>query len=314
MQIVRIESPGRYQEPDFLPWDGRRVPITFIGGYLGAGKTTVINELLAATDRPIAVVVNDVGSVNIDGRLIRRSTADMIELTDGCICCSSIDGMGAALDVIRSRSIPPDHVVVELSGVADPQRMIPWGKSAGFRLDGVVVVVAADQLTGPSIPDAVISNIRTHIGSADLLILTKTDLLDTARAGKARSVLSSLAPGVPLLESESGRLLPGGLGRLLALGGRRPGGLAATQEPTMFDLHEVASTPFPMGLNLTELRSWLEATVRADGGRLVRAKGVAVTTDTGLVLVQVVGPRVELEPLPEPELEAATDLVVIRLA
>jgi G3E family GTPase len=52
-----------YQEPEFLPWDGRRVPLTFVAGYLGAGKTSVINELLAVTDRPIAVLVNDVGEI-----------------------------------------------------------------------------------------------------------------------------------------------------------------------------------------------------------------------------------------------------------
>ncbi len=58
-----------YQEPEFLPWDGRRVPLTFVAGYLGAGKTTAINELLAVTDRPIAVLVNDVGEINIDAAL-----------------------------------------------------------------------------------------------------------------------------------------------------------------------------------------------------------------------------------------------------
>ncbi len=57
-----------YQEPMFLPWDGRRVPLTFVGGYLGAGKTTAINEVLRTADRPVAVIVNDVGAVNIDAR------------------------------------------------------------------------------------------------------------------------------------------------------------------------------------------------------------------------------------------------------
>ena len=64
-----------YAEPEFLPWDGRRVPITFVAGYLGAGKTTAINEVLAEADRPIAVIVNDVGSINIDAALIRNVRA-----------------------------------------------------------------------------------------------------------------------------------------------------------------------------------------------------------------------------------------------
>ena len=136
-----------YQEPEYLPWDGRRVPITFVGGYLGAGKTTAINEVLATADRPIAVVVNDAGAVNVDAALIRGCDGDAIELTDGCVCCTNIDDMGAAFDTIRSRPDPPDHMVVELSGVAEPTNVIPWGRSAGFLLDGVVIVVAVDQLT-----------------------------------------------------------------------------------------------------------------------------------------------------------------------
>lgn len=308
---VRIDAPGPYREPEFLPWDGRRVPITFVGGYLGAGKTTAINELLAATDRPISVVVNDVGAVNVDARLIRRRSADMIELTDGCVCCTSIDGMGAAFDAIRARPTPPDHVVVELSGVADPRRMLPWGQSVGFRLDGVVIVVAADQLGGKVLPPAIRENISTHIACADLLILTKVDLVE--RADDARDRLATLAPGVPCYESDGGHLRPGSLGRFLALGGRRPEGFAATQVVSMFDLHEVVTVPAPASCSLVELRSHLALLQRENGGRLVRVKGIVETVDAGMVLVQVVGSRIEVEPLLEPEYEAATDLVMIRV-
>lgn len=310
---VRIETPGPYREPEFLPWDGRRVPITFVGGYLGAGKTTAINELLATTDRPIAVVVNDVGSVNIDARLIRRRSADMIELTDGCVCCTSIDGMGAALDSIRARETPPDHVVVELSGVADPYRMVPWGQSAGFRLDGVVIVAAADQLATDSLPQAVRGNIASHIAAADLLVLTKIDLVDDAELIRARHLLETYAPRVPVVESDAGHLRPGALGRFLALGGRRPEGVTSTQSPSMFDLHEVATVPAPGPVSVAELRRYLEECYDASGGRLVRVKAVVDTVDRGLVLVQVVGPRIELDVVPQPELEAATDLVMIRV-
>ncbi|CAE7836277.1 cobW, partial [Symbiodinium sp. KB8] len=118
-----------YQEPEFLPWDGRRVPITFVGGYLGAGKTSAINEVLSVADRPIAVVVNDAGAINLDARLIKGCDGDAIELTDGCVCCTSIDDMGAALDTIRSRPEPPDHLVIELSGIAEPDNVTPWGRS-----------------------------------------------------------------------------------------------------------------------------------------------------------------------------------------
>ncbi len=125
------------------PWDGRRVPMTLLGGYLGSGKTTLLNDLLRRTDRPIAVLVNDVGEINIDAALLQRRSADTIELTDGCVCCSISESLGSTLADMRRRPTPPDHVVIELSGVADPTQVMPWAESDGFRLDGVVVLVDA---------------------------------------------------------------------------------------------------------------------------------------------------------------------------
>ena len=186
-----------YREPEFLPWDGRRVPITFVGGYLGAGKTTIINEVLAEADRPIAVIVNDAGAINIDAALIRKRHGDTVELTDGCVCCTSIDGFGAAFDQIRSRPEPPDHVIVELSGVAEPVNVIPWGSSAGFLLDGVVVVAAVDQLLDDSMPTWIRLHLDTQLAAADLVLLTKTDLVDDDAVGAARAKLDRLAPSAP---------------------------------------------------------------------------------------------------------------------
>jgi G3E family GTPase len=297
----------------FLPWDGRRVPLTFVGGYLGAGKTTLINELLRETDRPIAVLVNDAGSVNVDASLVRRRHGDTIELTNGCVCCTSIDEMGQAFDVLRARPEPPDHVVVELSGVADPERMLPWGRSAGFRLDGLVVVVAADQLLDGALPGWITEQLESHVRAADLVVLTKTDLV---AAGEVDGVLARLAElsSAPLIRAGRGELAPGALGRFLALGGRRPGGVSAMPAATLFDAHRIDTVGVPGGLTVDALRGWLDELPGRVAGRVVRAKGVVDTDDAGPVLVQVVGRRIEIEPVPEPEREPATDLVVITLA
>ena len=303
----------RYREPEFLPWDGRRVPITFVGGYLGAGKTTAINELLASADRPIAVIVNDVGSVNIDAKLIRRRHGDTIELTDGCVCCSSIDGIGAAFDQIRSRAEPPDHVLVELSGVAEPSQVMWWGTTAGFRLDGVVVVAAADQLGDPTLPPWIRERLDRQVVAADLLVLTKTDLVDDGVRSVARARLAGLAPMTPVLDVGRGAVEPGALGRFLALGGRRPGGPVAVPDPTLFDAHAVETVTAPVGVSCDELDAWLAALPRRFAGQVVRVKGLVDTTDLGLVLVQVVGARREVTAVPEPERERPTDLVVISL-
>lgn len=308
-EAVRSSSMP-YQEPEFLPWDGRRVPITFVAGYLGAGKTTAINELLAVTDRPIAVLVNDVGEINIDAALIARRHGDTVELTDGCVCCSLIDGFGAAFDQLRARETPPDHVVVELSGVANPERMTPWGNSAGFVLDGVVVVVAADQLLGVGQPKGVTDAIESQISKADMIVLTKTDLVNDGQRAIADARLDALAPGTPVFASDAG---DPATGRFLALGGRRPDGVAATATPSLFDAHTVTTIPFgPFGSE-DALEAGLDEALTAAPGLVMRAKGI-VAADGRLQLIQVVGQRREITPLPMAEFAAPTPLTVITIA
>jgi G3E family GTPase len=299
-----------YVEPEFLPWDGRRVPMTFVAGYLGAGKTTAINEILAAVDRPIAVIVNDVGAVNIDAALIKRRHGDTLELTDGCVCCSAIDGFGAAFDQIRARAEPPEHVIVELSGVAEPAGVIPWGSSAGFLLDGVVVVAAVDQLVDDSMPAWIRTHVDRQAAEADLLVLTRTDIADAADTKAARARLEELAPGIPVVDA--GRGEPGALGRFLALGGHRAGDATRVPGPTLFDLHETNTVPIVGSLDRAGIDVLLDSLPRHIGGRIARAKGVVESPD-GLVLVQVVGNRREITKLLPSEIQAPTDLVVISI-
>lgn len=301
-----------YVEPEFLPWEGRRVPLTFVGGYLGAGKTTAINEVLAAADRPIAVIVNDVGAINIDATLIKKRHGDTLELTDGCVCCSSIDGFGAAFDQIRAREIPPEHVIVELSGVAEPANVIPWGSSAGFILDGVVVAAAVDQLVDPTMPEWIRTHLDRQIGEADLVLLTKTDLADAPSIAAAHARLDGLRPGVPVVDAGFGHHQVGALGRFLALGGHRPGNIAHVPGPTLFDLHDVHAIPVEGPLDRRGIDELLDSLPRHIGGRIARVKGV-VESPHGPLLVQVVGTRREITPLLPSEHQAPTDLVVITI-
>ena len=286
------------------------MPITFVGGYLGAGKTTAINEVLAETDRPIAVIVNDVGAVNIDAALVRRRQGDTLELTDGCVCCSSIDGFGAAFDQIRTRPEPPEHVIVELSGVAEPANVVPWGHSAGFLLDGGVVIAAVDQLIDDSVPLRIRTHLDRQLAEADLVVLTKTDLADPASIDSARSRLGDVAPHAPVIDGGRGRREEGALGRFLALGGHRAGEATRVPGPTLFDLHETNTVPVDGIHTRADIDALLDSLPRHIGGHIVRAKGVIDTHD-GLVLVQVVGTRREVTPLLPAEVQSPTDLVVI---
>ena len=290
---------------EFAPWDGRRVPVTLLGGYLGAGKTTVINQLLARTTRPIAVLVNDVGAVNVDAALIRQRSGDTIELTDGCICCSLNAGLADAFDQLRARPDPPDHVIIELSGVADPRRVMPWGNSAGFRLDAVIVLVDTDRFLELASDSSISPHLVAQVISADLLVLTKTDLTSAEDRSVVRARLSALAPDVAVIDVAASNDLAG----LLDAATRQHGGVADTPPAQLFDRHRTHISPVP-DPTTTEHIDALIATLPDD---TVRAKGVARLLDDSLVSIQLVGRRCIIDVLPYAEHQEPTDLVVITI-
>lgn len=294
-----------YQEPEFLPWDGRRVPLTFLAGYLGAGKTTLINQLLRTADRPVAVIVNDVGSINIDARLIRKHSGDTIELSDGCVCCSSIDGFGAAFDRIRERETPPDHVVVELSGVAVPARMRPWGRSAGFKLDGIMTLVAADQFMELITEQAIAETVQEQVQAADVLALTKVDLVRPDTLASVRNQLAQISPGVPIVMAQD----PTVPSMLLRIGGRRPGAEIVLPDPTLFDRHVTGVMSIPNPTTIDAIEQLLDELP----GDVMRAKGIAAGANGERWAIQVVGRRREVTRLAAVEAEDPTDLVTISL-
>ncbi|MEZ5227001.1 MAG: GTP-binding protein [Acidimicrobiales bacterium] len=196
-----------------LLWDGTRVPVTLIGGILGSGKTTLLNRLLAdAGGRRLVVLVNDVGDLAIDATPISSVRDDVIELTNGCVCCSMTDGLGEALRDDSAIAARPDHDLVELSGVAEPHRVAPWASTPGFRLDAIVVCVDAERI-GHQLADRWLADtVRAQL-PADLIVLTKTDLVDRppslprphhsagprrSVAGARSAILSGRAIGVPV--------------------------------------------------------------------------------------------------------------------
>ena len=288
------------------PWDGRRVPMTLLGGYLGAGKTTVLNDLLRRTTRPIAVLVNDVGEVNIDARLLRRRSADTIELTDGCVCCSISESLGATLADLRARPTPPDHVVIELSGVADPTRVLPWANSDGFRLDGVVVLADASSFPERVADERTRPLLLRQLEAADLVVVSKAELVTADERDRVRSLVADHVPAVPVIDDLDGSVAP----TLLDLGTRRARDATATPPPSLLDPHTVELMPLPRPTTGAALMSILEK-LPAD---VVRAKGIAEGPDDTRLLIQQVGRRRRVGPLPRAEDQDPTDLVVIRVA
>ena len=172
------------------------IPFTVIGGFLGAGKTTLLNRLLAGVERRrFAVLVNDFGSIDIDGRLIARHGGDTIALANGCVCCTIGDSLIETVMKLLDRSDLVDHIVVEASGVADPGRIADLGVlDERLSRDGVVVVADAAQVRERAADRRVGDTVRRQLEAADLIVLNKTDLADDLAAMRGWLSTQSTAP------------------------------------------------------------------------------------------------------------------------
>lgn len=270
-------------------WGGRRAPVTLLGGYLGSGKTTLLNELLASADRRYAVLVNDIGAINVDAALIARRDGDTIELSDGCVCCSLVDGFALAFESLRERPDPPDHVLVELSGVADPARVAPFTGTQGFALDSILVCFDLDQGVERARDRWSGDTVERQLLAADLLVLTKRDLVAADGARAARDYLAELAPGTPSVLADRGRLPPDWLAPARRTGPRA----APAPSHIAHEHHHVVNVEVAAATQRQELERWLQALPQ----QVVRVKGV-VFSPSGPLLVEGVGRRRRIREAP----------------
>ena len=262
-----------------------------LGGYLGAGKTTLLNQLLRANDgRRLAVIVNDFGDIGIDADLIANQDGDTINLTNGCICCNASDGLANVLDGLRTVADSLDHVIVEASGVGDPVRIGHYALPFGFELRGVIVLADAEQVRSRSTDRYVGDTVVGQLRGADLLVLTKTDLVGHTRLADVLTWLGEIAPGTPILQSAHGHL-----STEIVLGDIAPTPMTAWHRPPS-RLHPVEYDRWShVGAGPID-RSVLEAFVSSLPDGVLRAKGLVHLSDDPehRYILQVVGHRVTL--------------------
>jgi G3E family GTPase len=179
-----------------------KLPFTVIGGYLGAGKTTLLNHLLThAGGMRTAVLINDFGSVNIDASLIANHDGETVELANGCICCSLVNGFAVAVGRIRKRAADLDHIVIEASGVADPAKIARYGQMYQLPLDGILVVADAEQVKTQASNKYVGDTVLRQFSQADLVVVNKTDLVSKEELADLRAWLHQVSRGSPLIET-----------------------------------------------------------------------------------------------------------------
>jgi G3E family GTPase len=172
------------------------IPFTVIGGFLGAGKTTLLNRLLAGVERRrFAVLVNDFGSIDIDGRLIAQHGGDTISLANGCVCCTIGDSLVETVMKLLDGPGRFDHIVVEASGVADPGRIADLGVlDERLSRDGVIVVADAGEVRERAADRRVGDTVRRQLEAADLIVLNKVDLADDLAVVRCWLSTHSTAP------------------------------------------------------------------------------------------------------------------------
>ncbi len=283
-------------------WCGHRVPFTLLGGYLGAGKTTILNHLVRhGSTRRLVVLVNDIGAVNVDASLVAAHDGATLTLTNGCVCCSIAEEVGPLLEQIRSMAPPPDQVVMELSGVAQPARVAPWASTAGFRLDGVVVVVDADQVESQLARIDIGDVVRAQLAAADLVLLTKTDLV-TDSGASARSAVA-VETDAPVIDVVDGVIDPDvalGVGRRETLAVEGP-----DLPPRSDRAYRVTHRRFAGGS-----RADLERMIDQFPESVLRVKGLLRCSDVDHPIeVNVVGRRRRL--LSRPDLDDGDGVLVV---
>ena len=152
------------------------IPVTVIAGYLGSGKTTLINKFLVEASSPIAVLVNDFGELDIDSKLIDNEESLTLSLTNGCVCCKLSDDIGASLESLKNRDI--SAVVIEASGVSLPIKIANYGLSwPGFSLKAIITVVDGQSITRLLKDKFVMHTVKNQIQQADVVLLNRSNEL-----------------------------------------------------------------------------------------------------------------------------------------
>ena len=216
-----------------------KIPVTVITGFLGAGKTTLIRHLMTnANGRKLAVLVNEFGSEGVDGEIL-KSCADancpaenIVELANGCICCTVADDFIPTMEELLARKVRPDHILIETSGLALPKPLLKafdWPEiRSRITVDGVIALADAEAVAAgrfapnPAAVEAQRAADRSinhetplsevfedQISCADIVLLTKADLAGEAGIAAARRVIAAEAPRpVPVLGVTDGAIDP----------------------------------------------------------------------------------------------------------
>ncbi len=260
-----------------------RTPITLVTGPLGSGKTTLLRHILATRPAKIAIVMNEFGEIAIDTKVIEGKNVRIAELGGGCVCCSLLGEFEAAVTEIIKK-IAPEIIVVETTGLAEPEALVFNIQEAlpQCRLDGVVSVIDADMLVRfPELGHTT----RLQIEGADILLLNKIDLVDAKQIEPLERKLREINPSTAIIRTERCQIDP----ELLFGIGREKKVAPPRHE------HQPEFESFTFSSDKTFSRDCFEGFAEALPKSVLRAKGFVRFPDS-VQLFNFVAGRWELEP------------------
>ncbi|MFL2987836.1 MAG: CobW family GTP-binding protein [Candidatus Poriferisodalaceae bacterium] len=261
--------------------------VTVLTGFLGSGKTTVLRHLLEnPEDLRIAVVVNDVGAVEVDAHLVKDASVQQISLSNGCVCCVLGDDLENQLEhLVTAGSY--DAVVIEASGIADPIAIGQIVQGAhNCRLDGIIAVADASSLDVQLADQRIAALVARQLQAAHLVILSKGDLVPESERERAVKLIADVAPGGRIIQANDGVVDLG-----LVVGAALNGVSMASHEEGG-GLAVVSLVVEPAGpWQPTELGKFFDQSTHG----LLRAKGWFEDLEGSLFHLQVVGRRWEIK-------------------
>ncbi len=263
-----------------------RTPITLITGPLGSGKTTLLRHILTAVPKKIAILMNEFGEIAIDSKVIEGKNIRIAELGGGCVCCSLQGEFEAAVDEVID-TVDPEIIIVETTGVAEPDALIfdIQENLPRVRLDGVVTVADAETMIRfPQLGHTT----RMQIEDADAILLNKVDLVSPPDLSRVEEQIRRLNPTAPVLHTRLCRVDPDllfGIAREREI--RRPE-----------HIHQLEFESFSYRTSLPLQKQLFEEFAGSLPENVYRAKGF-VRFREGAHLFNFVAGRWELEPFPE---------------
>jgi G3E family GTPase len=260
-----------------------RTPITLTTGPLGSGKTTLLRHILATHPAKIAIVMNEFGEIAIDTKVIEGKNVRIAELGGGCVCCSLLGEFEAAIGEIIEK-VAPDMIIVETTGLAEPEALVFNIQEAlpQCRLDGVVSVIDADMLVRfPELGHTT----RLQIEGADILLLNKIDLVEPAQIEPLETKLREINPAAAIVRTERCRIDPE---LLFGIGRQKKVARQQHQHQLEFESFTFSSDEIFSRYCFERFADSLPATV-------IRAKGFVRFAD-GAQLFNFVAGRWDLEP------------------